>query len=205
MVGIVDYGMGNLRSVFNAMELLGADCRLVRQPKELDEVERIILPGVGAFQHCLSSLWNTGLGPALTEHSLVLGKPMLGICLGLQALARRSYEDGMHSGLNWFAGDVVRMQPASPDFRVPQIGWNSVQYHAGHPLFAGIPQGADFYFVHSFHMVCDNAADVQAVCDHGGPVTAAVGKGNLFATQFHPEKSQEHGLRLLANFLKWKP
>jgi glutamine amidotransferase len=205
MIVIVDYGMGNLRSVRNAFDMLGATCRVSKDPGELRAAERIVLPGVGAFRDCLHNLRQTGFAEALEAEVVRGGKPFLGICLGLQALARRSFEDGEHTGLAWFEADVVRLRPEPASLRVPQIGWNGVRYEPACPLFRGIPQGADFYFVHSYHMHCDHAAEVRATCDHGGAVTAAVARGNVFATQFHPEKSQEHGLKLLDNFLHWSP
>lgn len=204
MIAVVDYGMGNLRSVANALGHLGADAVIAGDPHQLAEAERIILPGVGAFRDCIAHLRNRGFIDALEDEVRRKGKPFLGICLGLQALAARSFEDGEYRGLGWFAADVVRIRPASGRLRVPQIGWNSVTTKADSPLFRGVPAGADFYFVHSYHMACDDA-DLDGWCDYGGRVTAAVRKGNIAATQFHPEKSQDFGLRVLENFLSWKP
>jgi imidazole glycerol-phosphate synthase subunit HisH len=204
MTGVVDYGMGNICSVRNALELMGAEVKLCSRPEELSGVERIVLPGVGAFRDCVRNLSEKGFVQALDE-SRRRGRPILGICLGMQAMARRSYEGGEYPGLGWFDGDVVRLRPDDPELRVPQIGWNEVRYRRDSPPFAGLPPAPDFYFVHSYHVRCDRAEDVIADCDYGGTVTAALCKENLLATQFHPEKSQEHGLRLLANFLGWKP
>jgi len=205
MIGIIDYGMGNLLSVFHAVEACGFDPKICRQPEELDEAERLILPGVGAFRDCLRNLTQTGFAQALDETVRRQGKPILGICLGMQAMARRSFEGGEFQGLGWFEADVVRITPADPSLRVPHIGWNQTPYRSDSPLFAGLPAAPDFYFVHSYHLKCDQPDDVVATCDYGGPVTAAVARANIFATQFHPEKSQEHGLRVLGNFLRWKP
>lgn len=205
MVGIIDYGMGNLHSVFHAVEFTGCEARICRQPAELAEVERLILPGVGAFRDCMLNLRRTGFADALQAAVIGQGKPILGICLGMQAMARRSFEGGEHTGLGWFAADVVRLQPGAAGLRVPHVGWNQTACRSGHPLFKGLPPAPDFYFVHSYFMRCDDAGDVLATCDYGGPVTAAAGRGHIFATQFHPEKSQEHGLRVLGNFLNWQP
>jgi glutamine amidotransferase len=204
MIAIVDYGMGNLLSVYHALEMIGSQPRICAVPDELREAERIILPGVGAFRDCIRSLRAGGFAQALEEEVIQKGKPFLAICLGLQVLGRRSFEGGEYEGLGWFQADVVRLQPQEPTLRVPQVGWNDVNYRAGSSLFAGVPPHADFYFVHSYHLRCDDPGDVEAQCDYGGPVTAAVRKNNIFATQFHPEKSQDYGLRLLDNFVNWK-
>jgi glutamine amidotransferase len=204
-VGIVDYGMGNLLSVYHAIEMAGGEARICGIPKELAQMERIILPGVGAFRDCIANLMEKGFVDALREAVFQQGKPILGICLGMQVMARRSFEGGEHLGLGWFDADVVRLKPNDPSLRVPQIGWNDVAYRPGSTMFAGHPESPDFYFVHSYAMVCDHPEDVEATCDYGGLVTAAVGKANIFATQFHPEKSQDYGLRILENFLKWRP
>lgn len=205
MVGIVDYGMGNLLSVFHGVEMAGGEARICSHPEELEQVERIILPGVGAFRDCIQNLRQQGFAEALTDLVLRRGKPFFGICLGLQALGRTSAEGGMYEGLGWLAGDVIRLQPSSPELRVPHIGWNEVTWRTGSPLFVGLPRQPEFYFVHSYHLCCDDEEVVEGVSDHGGPVTASVRKDNIFATQFHPEKSQEYGIKLLENFLLWTP
>ena len=205
MIAIVDYGMGNLLSVCNALLSLGADARVTSDPAEVAAAERVVLPGVGAFPDCMRNLRERGLIEALNEAALRRGKPTLGVCLGMQAMARRSFEVRETPGLGWFDADVVRLTPADPALRIPQIGWNSVRFRPDNPLFAGVPPGADFYFVHSFYMKCEAEEDVDATCDYGGPVTAAVRKRNIFATQFHPEKSQDYGLRVLETFLRWNP
>lgn len=205
MVGIVDYGMGNLLSVYHGLDMVGAAVKICRHPEELKNAERLVLPGVGAFRDCMRNLEDGGFRAALDEAVLRQGKPILGICLGMQAMARRSFEGGEYAGLGWFNAEVVRLQPASPELRVPQIGWNEVCWRRPGPLTAGLPPGADFYFVHSYFMKCADDEDIEGEGDYGGSFTAAVRKGNIFATQFHPEKSQDHGLRILANFLSWKP
>lgn len=205
-VGIIDYGMGNLLSVYHAVEAVGGEPVVCADPSALENVQRIILPGVGAFGDCMRNLQSLGFPEALREAVLVEGRPFLGICLGMHVLAKCSEEDGQETpGLGWIEGRVVRLNPSSPDLRVPQVGWNDVAFAAEDPLFAGVPDHADFYFVHSYHMVCDDRGLVQATCDHGEQVTAAVRSGNVFATQFHPEKSQDHGLKVLENFLGWTP
>ncbi|MBF0497667.1 MAG: imidazole glycerol phosphate synthase subunit HisH [Deltaproteobacteria bacterium] len=205
MIGIIDYGMGNILSVSKAFEMIGAEVTICNGPEDLAAVERIVLPGVGAFQGCMDNLRRAGFVEALEEMVLAGGKPILGICLGMQAMARRSFEHGEFPGLGWFDADVVRLDPADTALRVPQVGWNDIDFSPGIPLFAGLRPGSDFYFVHSYYMKCRDQANVAATCDYGGEVTAAVIKNNIFATQFHPEKSQDYGLRLLRNFVAWKP
>lgn len=205
VVGIVDYGMGNLLSVLHALEMAGAEARICREPEELLRAERLVLPGVGAFGDCMRNLTERGLEEALREAVLKRGRPILGICLGMQAMAQRGFEGGEHAGLGWFAADVVRLQPQDPTLRVPHVGWNDVSFRGESPLFRGLPDGPDFYFVHSYAMQCRQQGDVAATCDYGGAFTCAVRKDNIFATQFHPEKSQDYGLKVLENFLRWNP
>lgn len=206
MIGIVDYEMGNLRSVFNALEMIGAEVVICTTPADLEKVERIILPGVGAFQVCIENLRRKGFVDALNTAVHLQQKPIMGICLGMQVMGKRSFEGGEYAGLGWFDAEVVRLNPNDPTLRVPQIGWNQIQYTSGTPFFSGIPVQSDFYFVHSYYLQCADKKDVVAVCDYGNvEVTAAVCKNNIFATQFHPEKSQDYGLKLLRNFVNWKP
>ncbi len=205
MIGIVDYGMGNLLSVYHALEMVGAEAKIFKDPDDLKDAERIVLPGVGAFRDCMENLKKTGFVEALNEFVLRHGKPILGICLGMQVMARKSFEGGEHRGFGWFDADVVRLQPNNSALRVPQIGWNEVRYLQESPLFRDLPSSPDFYFVHSYSMKFDDGVNVDAFCDYGGSVTAAVRKKNIFATQFHPEKSQDYGLKIIENFLKWDP
>ena len=205
MVGIIDYGMGNLLSVYHALEMVGSDVKICQDPKDLNDVERIVLPGVGAFRDCMSNLKHKGFVEALHKAVLLQGKPIFGICLGMQAMATRSFEGGENQGLAWFDADVVRLQPKDTSLRVPQVGWNEVTYQQDSPIFTDLPPAPDFYFVHSYFMKCNNEKDVEATCEYGGIITAAVRKENILATQFHPEKSQDYGLKVLEYFLKWKP
>jgi glutamine amidotransferase len=202
-LGIVDYGMGNLLSVENGVAHIGGDVFLCRAPEDLARAERIILPGVGAFRDCIANLRRTGFADALTD-ARAAGKPILGICLGMQVMAQKGYENGDYDGLGWFDADVTRLTPDDASLRVPHVGWNDTTWAAAPPPgLSGKP--TPFYYVHSYRMVCRDAADVLATCDYGGAFTAAVRRENVMATQFHPEKSQDHGLALLKAFLAWKP
>jgi glutamine amidotransferase len=205
MVGIVNYGMGNLLSIYHALEMVQAAVKICNSPEELLEVERIVLPGVGAFHKCMTNLKELGFIEVLQEAVFIQKKPIMGICLGMQAMARRSFEGGEHQGLGWFEADVVRLTPNDPSLRVPQMGWNEITYPAASPLFQKLPPAPDFYFVHSYCLKFSDPSPVEATCDYGGTVTAAVRQQNIFATQFHPEKSQCYGLRVLGNFLRWNP
>jgi len=205
MVGIVDYGMGNLLSVAHAIESAGYDARFCADGDQLKSFDRLIFPGVGAFRDCMSNLQRSDLLSALHHFALELRRPILGICLGMQAMARRGFEGGECMGLNWFDAEIVRLEPKHPACRVPHVGWNNVDFIRKHPICRGLPTGSDFYFVHSFHMTCKNEQDILASCEHGGVFTAAIARDNIAAVQFHPEKSQENGLALLDNFLTWSP
>ena len=205
MIGIVDYGMGNLLSVYHAFDSLGAEVTICQQPEELRGFDRIVVPGVGAFRDCMANLEKRGFIEALQEAVFRQGRPVFGICLGMQAMARRSFEGGEYQGLGWFDADVVRLQPSDPSLRVPHIGWNDVKYRDKSPFFLKLPANPDFYFVHSYYMKCVREEDVDATCEYGDIITAAIRKDNIFATQFHPEKSQDYGLKVLEQFLRWNP
>lgn len=205
MIGVVDYGMGNLLSVSNALFMLGAESRICRAPGDLRDIDRVILPGVGAFEECMINLRTRGFIEALNEVALSAGKPVMGICLGMQVMARWGFEGCKFEGLGWFNADVVRLEPRDAKLRIPHVGWNNVAYRKESVLFAGLPESPDFYFVHSYHMRCDDGGDVDATFDYGGTFTAAVRRGNIFASQFHPEKSQDFGLKVIENFLSWVP
>jgi imidazole glycerol-phosphate synthase subunit HisH len=205
MIGIVDYGMGNLLSVYSAFEYLGADVTICKHPEELKQVERIVIPGVGAFKDCICKLRDTGFREALNEEVLEKARPTLGICLGMQVMGKKSYEGGEFEGLGWFDAEVIRLSPGDNSLKVPNIGWNEVTYDPSVFLFKGLPPKPDFYLVHSYFMKALNEQDVVATYDYDQNVTAAVLRNNIFATQFHPEKSQDYGLLLLENFINWKP
>lgn len=205
MIGIVDYGMGNLHSVFSAFDYLGTDVTICRHPEDLANVDKIVIPGVGAFKDCISRLRSENFVEALQEHVIQKAKPVMGICLGMQVMATRSFEGGEFEGLGWFDAEIIRLHPADTTVRVPNIGWNEIDHRENFPLFKGLPQKADLYLVHSYYMHCNNPADIVATYFYDHIVTAAVSKNNIFATQFHPEKSQDYGLRILDNFINWNP
>jgi glutamine amidotransferase len=204
VIAVIDYGAGNLRSVVNAFEAIGQTPLVTNRPGDLAEAAAIVLPGVGAFGEGMESLRRFGLIEALQEEVLEKQKPYLGICLGLQFLAAQSLEHGTHAGLGWLKGKVERIAPNGREFRIPHIGWNNIHLEHPSPLFAGLPPEPVFYFVHSFNLVMaeEEREEVTATCWHGTEITAAVQKDQIYAVQFHPEKSQENGLKLLENFVK---
>jgi glutamine amidotransferase len=213
IVAIIDYGSGNLRSAAKAFERavsdagLDAEVRVTAEPDCVLRADHIVLPGVGAFADCRRGLDAVpGMVEALRHAVLDRGRPFLGICVGMQLLADVGREHGDHQGLGWIGGEVARIAPADPTLKIPHMGWNElVLARPDHPLLAGIGDGAHAYFVHSYAFVCGEDADVLARVDYGGPITAIIGRDNIAGTQFHPEKSQAVGLRLIANFLGWRP
>ncbi|MSR56091.1 MAG: imidazole glycerol phosphate synthase subunit HisH [Planctomycetaceae bacterium] len=198
MISIVDYGMGNLRSVQKACEKLGLRVRICTRAEELRDAERMILPGVGAFRDAMIELRRQRLVEPILAH-LADDRPFLGICLGLQLLFDVSFEEGTWEGLKVLHGDVVRF-PERTGLKVPHMGWNRVEPVGDCPLFDGIPPDAHFYFVHSYYVVPTDETVIAARTDYGEPFAAVVQSGKMFATQFHPEKSQQFGLQLLSNF-----
>ncbi|MCX7422885.1 MAG: imidazole glycerol phosphate synthase subunit HisH [Planctomycetia bacterium] len=198
MIKIVDYGMGNLRSVQKAFEKLGYEAIICDRAAELGDADKLVLPGVGAFCDAIQELRTKEMVSPILNH-VAMGKPFLGICLGMQLLFDVSYEDGEWPGLGIVPGKVVRFQD-QPDLKIPHMGWNQLEMVGEPALFQAIPRDAHFYFVHSYHVVPNDRNVVIAESDHGGKFVAAIGRENLWATQFHPEKSQKHGLQLLANF-----
>ena len=205
MIGIIYYGMGNILSVKNAIEFLGEDVTICLTPQSLLECDKYILPGVGAFGDCIRNLYQHKFVNELNLQVIENKKPILGICLGMQAMAKKSYEGGEYEGLGWFDAEVVKIETNNKKLKVPHVGWNELDYNTNHPLFAGLPKISEFYFVHSYYMSCINKEDIIATCSYGIDVTAAVCKENIVATQFHPEKSQDYGLRFLENFVEWNP
>jgi imidazole glycerol-phosphate synthase subunit HisH len=198
MIKIVDYGMGNLRSVQKAFEKIGADAQVVSSAADLAGAEKLVLPGVGAFRDAIAELKRTGLDRPVREH-IAADKPFLGICLGLQLLFDVSYEDGQWEGLGLLRGKVVRFAD-QPDLKIPHMGWNSLEFAQPARIFEGVPEGSSVYFVHSYYVVPQDESVIAARTEHGTRFVSAVARRNLFATQFHPEKSQSVGLRLLTNF-----
>jgi glutamine amidotransferase len=195
---IVDYGMGNLRSVQKALEKLGREATISSDPNRVAEADKIVLPGVGAFRDAIARLRQSGLAEPLCDH-VRAGKPFLGICLGLQLLFTKSYEGGEHEGLDLFPGEVVRFQHA-PGLKVPHMGWNQARQCRLVPLLGDLPDNSSFYFVHSYYVVPRDAGLTATETDYAGPFTSMIRMGNVFATQFHPEKSQLAGLSLLRQF-----
>ncbi|MDA0651779.1 MAG: imidazole glycerol phosphate synthase subunit HisH [Proteobacteria bacterium] len=212
-VVVIDYGSGNLRSVAKALERAAAesdgaaDIRVTDDADIVRRADRIVLPGVGAFGDCLAGLNGLpGMREALTEAVLQEARPFLGICVGMQLLADCSLEHGRHEGLGWIGGEVTALDPVDKSLKIPHMGWNELTVTAGrHPVLAGVPTGAHAYFVHSFAFRCGSDDTLMASVEYGGRLAAMVGRDNIVGTQFHPEKSQETGLRLLRNFLRWRP
>ena len=208
MIAIVDYGMGNVQSVRNAFSMIGADAEITSDASRIAGASHVVLPGVGAFGDAMANLRERNLVGPLNTAVLEQRRPFLGICLGMQLLARTSAEHGQHDGLGWFDAAVERFDfpPTEHRLKVPHMGWNDVRWRRPHPVFAGLkPAEGVFYFVHSFHMRCHREPDVTAVANHGGDFVAAVAHDNIVATQFHPEKSQDSGLHVLQNFVAWQP
>ncbi len=199
-VALVDYGAGNLQSVRNALKAAGAkDVRVTADPDLVRASDRIVLPGVGAFAHCMTALSAIeGMVEALNDCTGPGAKPFLGICVGMQLMADAGEEHGLHPGLGWVKGRVKLMKPADPAIKIPHMGWNDVVPTASHPLI----EPGEAYFLHSYAF---EGEDVLATTRHGATVVAAIGQGNRIGVQFHPEKSQKYGLALLSRFLEWKP
>jgi len=214
-LAIIDYGSGNLHSAAKAFERAaretGTDVRVevTADPAAVAGADRVVLPGVGAFADCRAGLGAvSGMEEALQHAVRTKGRPFLGICVGAQLMADRGLEFRTTPGFGWIRGDVKAIEPRDPSLKIPHMGWNTLEVVNDHPLLAGIrtgPQGLHAYFVHSFHLACADRSVLVAQADYGGPVTAMVASGNVAGTQFHPEKSQTLGLRLIANFLSWRP
>lgn len=213
-VAIIDYGSGNLRSAEKAFqraatELALGDCiEVTSEPERVRAAERIVLPGVGAFRDCadglraIDGMWQT------IDERVLQGVPILGICVGMQLMAARGLEHVETPGFDWISGDVRMIEPGEPSLKIPHMGWNTLTLCRPHPLLDGIalgPDGLHAYFVHSFHLQAQEPSDVIATADYAGPITAMVARDNIAGTQFHPEKSQTLGLKLIGNFLGWRP
>ena len=211
-VVVVDYGSGNLRSAARACERaardrgLALDVKISGRAEDVRAASRIVLPGQGAFGDCKRGLAAVpGMIEALEESVIRAGRPFLGICVGMQLMAERGLEHGVHQGLGWIKGDVVAMTPADKALKIPHMGWNELVDLAPHPVLKGLAPGCHAYFVHSYIMRCSERRHVLAACDYGGPFAAIVGRDNMVGTQFHVEKSQARGLTLIGNFLEWRP
>lgn len=201
MIAVIDYGLGNVRSVAGAVQRVGYEPVLTRDPHTLARADKLILPGVGAFPDGMARLKAQGLDGVLGELVIGRGKPILGICLGMQLLAKESLEFGRHQGLGWIDATVIKLECDGTKLRLPHVGWNDLFQVARCPLFKEIPEDALFYYVHSYHLECRSRDLVKGECEYGGRVTAVVQKDNIFGVQFHPEKSQLCGLVMLKNFL----
>lgn len=205
MTIIVDYGLGNLASVENMVRKAGGDCIISSSPEEVASASRLILPGVGHFAKGMEQLRQRGLQEALDQAVLRDGKPILGICLGMQLMARSS-EEGHATGLGWFKADVVRFaQERMAGAKVPHMGWSEVTVKKDHPVLPMDGLEERFYFVHAYHMVCEEPSDVLALCEHGYPFVCAVARQNIVGVQFHPEKSHRFGMALMERFMQWQP
>jgi len=205
MIGIIDYGMGNLRSVQKAIERVGGDVRLVATPAELAKAQKIVLPGVAAFGDAIAQLRSQGLAEPLTK-AINSGTPFLGFCLGLQMLFEVGYENGEHKGLGVLGGKVVKFDfsalPSSAGLRIPHMGWNGIKISKPCPMLGGIKDDSYVYFAHSYHPVVSDESIIATTTQYGYEFTSSVWRDNIFATQFHPEKSQDIGLALLKNFVQ---
>jgi glutamine amidotransferase len=212
---IIDYGSGNLHSAAKSFERctnelgLGADIILSSKAEDILSADRIVLPGVGAYGDCRAGLEaESGLLEALSEVVLEKARPFFGICVGMQLMASKGIEHGETPGFDWIKGVVQQLEPNDPSLKLPHMGWNTLTLEKPHPVFENIEVGEDgfhAYFVHSYHLVPENSDNLIASTDYGGRVTACVGRDNMIGTQFHPEKSQTLGLKLITNFLQWSP
>lgn len=211
-IAIIDYGAGNLRSAAKAFERVAAELgqghfiEVTADPDRVRKADRVMLPGVGAFADCKAGLDAVpGMVDALEEKVIRGGAPFLGVCVGMQLLATEGREKTVTQGLGWIPGAVEKIKPADPALKIPHMGWNTIFPTRPHPLLAGIDHGLHAYFVHSYHLHTERSDDLVATTQYGGDLTACVGRDNIFGTQFHPEKSQVLGLKLIENFLGWTP
>lgn len=211
LTAIVDYDSGNLHSAHKAFERMAhemgaGDVIVTSDPETVLKADRVVLPGDGAFPACHKALFDhKGIFEALQEVVIHRARPFMGICIGMQMLATRGLEYEETMGFDWIKGEVRKIIPSDPTLRVPHMGWNALDIEHDHPLFSGVTGGKHCYFVHSYHFVVEDSAERLASTEHGGKITAVVGRDNLVGVQFHPEKSQETGLRMIGNFLTWQP
>ena len=211
LTALIDYDSGNLHSAQKAFERMAREIGhgtivVTSEPDVVARADRIVLPGDGAFPACREALFAyEGLGEAIIEAVEEKGRPFLGICVGMQMLATVGHEYRETPGFGWIGGEICRIEPSEPSMKVPHVGWNDLVIDHSHPVLDGLKTGDHAYFVHSYHMVVNDSAERLAHVDYGGDITAIVGRHNIVGTQFHPEKSQATGLRLIANFLNWKP
>jgi len=201
-VAIIDYGLGNVASVHNALSLLGVSSEVTSDPEKIAAATHLILPGVGSFSEGMAGLKQRGLIPILQQEVLEKKKKILGICLGMQLFATKSFEHGEHEGLNFISGQVVQIDTSTTGYRLPQIGWNNMTIIGKHSITHGFENEPIFYFVHSYHFVPEDSAVIVGTCDYGYPLTALIAKDNIIGAQFHPEKSHDDGMRILTNFLE---
>ena len=203
-VAVIDYGMGNLRSVSNAIDLLGFEATIINSPEKISNFDRVILPGVGSYGVCMQNLNSSGFTQAIKDF-VQTGKPLMGICLGMQVLSDKGIEGGEFQGLGLVDGEVVRIELPDKNLKIPHVGWNTVSFNdPGHPLLKGLKQNSTFYFTHSYYFKTKKEKNIFGVTSYGKDFASTIISENVFATQFHPEKSQENGLTLLKNFLRWK-
>lgn len=202
MIVIIDYGISNLKSVKNILEAMGAKVIVSNKKEDIERADKIILPGVGSFDEGIKNLRELGLIEVLKKEVLEKKKPFLGICLGMQLLATKGYEGGENLGLNFIEGEVKRLE-LSEEFKIPHMGWDDVIIKKESKLINGIGKDKNFYFVHSYYFIPKSEEVVVATCDYGGEFVCAIQKGNIFATQFHPEKSQRNGMLFIENFIRW--
>lgn len=206
-VTIIDYGSGNIHSTAKAFEKIAArtghKVLVTNKAADLADASHIVLPGVGAFGDCMEGLSSLpGMVEALNNEVHGKKKPFLGICVGMQLMAEKGYEHGVHNGLGWVKGAVKHIETDNPALKIPHMGWNELKTKKSHPFFAGIKNGDHAYFVHSYGVECEDREDILAEAEYGGSITAAIARDNMMGTQFHPEKSQETGMKLIENFLR---
>lgn len=203
-IGIIDYGMGNINSVFNAIQVLGYEAVFLKNPDMITEVDKVILPGVGAFGEGMKKLEESNWVNTLKNECKIGMKPLLGICLGMQLLASEGNEFGHYKGLNFISGKVEKLSLNEKKYRLPHIGWNTVKFASKSNLYNNLGEERDFYFVHSYVFIPNNEKDISGVCNHGTDFVASIENKNIFGTQFHPEKSHKTGLAVLNNFIQYE-